>query len=335
MTDSRYVIIGTNKQTGEAEPVHPGSVTEVEAQRVKRALMELGIGVTIWDADKWEDKVNAEQADLFCDFCGAMKEDCPGHEVTVHVAGQTLWEVRPRAHSIDEAIQYAEACEDANGPLEIDNEETTDETEAVSVWMEHRDGDEELSIKSADGSWTHKTLTAAADLKCARCGKAVTLETAETIDGFGIVCNACWWNDDAPAAPAAPAAGQYSLEERVHLAMKRAVPGPWSDELKQVLAEVVSELGDGGDRVRWDADKGHFVPDEEPAPKPRPTRIDGADADDWLHLQVDGYDVFHGTRTREGVDPEYPDAPFLTDDEYQRLIDVICAALGVGDGPHS
>lgn len=80
MSDSRYVVIGVNKNTGEAEPVHPGVVSEVEAQRVKRALMEMGIGVTIWDATKWEEKVNAEQADLFCPICGQFKEDCSGHD---------------------------------------------------------------------------------------------------------------------------------------------------------------------------------------------------------------------------------------------------------------
>ncbi len=77
--DDRYVLIGINKETGETEPVHPGNVSRVEAERVKRALMGFGVGVTIWDADKWEEKVMADQADLFCPECGAMKEDCPGH----------------------------------------------------------------------------------------------------------------------------------------------------------------------------------------------------------------------------------------------------------------
>ena len=64
--------------------------------------------------------------------------------------------------------------------------------------------------------------------------------------------------------------------------------------------------------------------------------IDAADADDWLHLQRDGFDVWHGEAIRyseedlkeieevEGVRPQ-----LLSDEEEQQIIDAICHALGV------
>jgi len=70
--------------------------------------------------------------------------------------------------------------------------------------------------------------------------------------------------------------------------------------------------------------------DEWSEPVERPTAIDAADADDWLHLQRDGFDVFAGARVTHTADElDGRPSPDLTDDEYQRLIDVICAALEV------
>ena len=39
--NDHYVLIGTRKDTGEQEPVHPGSVTLTEAKRVQRVLAPL------------------------------------------------------------------------------------------------------------------------------------------------------------------------------------------------------------------------------------------------------------------------------------------------------
>jgi hypothetical protein len=65
-----------------------------------------------------------------------------------------------------------------------------------------------------------------------------------------------------------------------------------------------------------------------PTPAPAlPTAIDGADADDWLHLQRNGFDVFHGTRVFHSLDGE--PSPDLSDEEYQQLIDFLCSALGL------
>jgi len=69
----------------------------------------------------------------------------------------------------------------------------------------------------------------------------------------------------------------------------------------------------------------------------RPTVITSADADDWLHLQRDGFDVFHGTRVFHDEDDDLQGRPNpdLSDDEYQELIDAICEALGVADKKES
>ncbi len=77
--NDHYVLIGTRKDTGEQEPVHPGSVTLTEAKRVQRVLARQRITTTIWGAGAWEDKVDADNADLYCPVCGAMKEDCNGN----------------------------------------------------------------------------------------------------------------------------------------------------------------------------------------------------------------------------------------------------------------
>jgi hypothetical protein len=79
MTDSRYVVVARNKRTKELEPVHPGHTSHADALRLKRQLVGQGIPCELWKADAWERHTDAEQADLFCDVCGLMKEDCSGH----------------------------------------------------------------------------------------------------------------------------------------------------------------------------------------------------------------------------------------------------------------
>jgi hypothetical protein len=63
-----------------------------------------------------------------------------------------------------------------------------------------------------------------------------------------------------------------------------------------------------------------------------PTVIDGAevwDSDGTLALTVNGYDVLYLSKCK----PEAPGHPVLTDEQHQRIIDVIVEALGVQDTP--
>jgi len=79
MTD--FIVVAHPKHDRTVwEPVHPGHTTEADAKRLSARMHDTGIDSQVWTADQWEDYQTEQQADLFCDFCGAMKEDCSGHE---------------------------------------------------------------------------------------------------------------------------------------------------------------------------------------------------------------------------------------------------------------
>lgn len=64
----------------------------------------------------------------------------------------------------------------------------------------------------------------------------------------------------------------------------------------------------------------------------RPTVIDDCevfDSDGTLALQVDGHDVLYLSRVKP--DEDQKDFPILTDEQHQRIIDVICEALKTGE----
>jgi len=311
-SESRYVLIGRNKQTGEEEPIHPGSVDKAEAKRVSAELMMLhGIRVEVWDADEWERHMMEEQADLFCD-CGMMKEDCRGHLYDVHVQANTIFTVTPRAHSIDEAIEFAEAREDEEGPLDIHGEET-DGDEAVSVW----DGEtrQELSVKDADDNWSHKTPAkpAAGDIEWADHLDELHAQEQERLSDIDRETDEdAYWDNVLP---------DLTQQETQDAAL----------ELLELLQG--HDFGHGSGNiyvVRMLQAIGNKLHDEWTPLTKRPTVIESADADDWLHLQRDGFDVFHGTRIfHDAEDLDGRPSPDLSDDEYQQLIDVICKALEV------
>jgi len=65
-----------------------------------------------------------------------------------------------------------------------------------------------------------------------------------------------------------------------------------------------------------------------------PTVIDGAevwDSDGTLSLSINGYDMLYLAKCKPDADD--PNYPRLTDEQHQRIIDVIVEALGVQDTP--
>lgn len=68
---------------------------------------------------------------------------------------------------------------------------------------------------------------------------------------------------------------------------------------------------------------------------PRPTIIDGSEVFDsggTLALTVNGYDMLYLSVVQpDPTDPEAADRPKLTDEQHQKIIDVIVEALGVQD----
>jgi len=252
MTDSRYVLIGRNRFTKELEPIHPGHMDRAEAERAAAELMALvGIRVDIKDADEWEREQDEANADLYCPVCGMMKEDCSEHEYEQLYAEAMKEEEQghftqaaklyERAEALKESAPAAPAagprCPECGLPMA---QLTLGDGEPIDQWVCPVHGEPAVS----DIEWADKLDELKAQEQ-ERVNAAIDEEARL---------------DAVVPDLSDPQAQGEALDLLIMLQGHDFGHGSGNIYVARMLTAIHNKLHDEwAQKVRWDADKGHFI----------------------------------------------------------------------------